>query len=771
LKTSGFLAAAIVTISLTAPALGGTGPLWAQTVITGVCGLLMILAPPRVSLGSIPNIALAGLFLISIATFLPASWFPAPDWRNALSQLGAELPPVRTPQPWLTVHAICLLLLGLAWTYYLFAQQIDLRARITSWAAYCLGVLALAAVMTICFTFKTRIFFWPPVEQFGFFANRNQTSNVLGLGGIMIYAFGLKRLQEHRRSWWLWLYSLALLFWALIIDYSRAGIILFFFGAIAWHFYWLSISRDRRRPAIALAGLIGLVGIFAIAGGSTLARFSPKNPEAFSSQEQGRLSIQHDALAMSTTEPLLGVGLANFGALFSPERRFYNAEKIAIHPESDVLWGAVEMGWLAVALLAVLFVWWIQQCFPMASRSERRLRIAALIAVCAFVFHGFVDVSGHRIGSLWPALFLASTAIAPSKRFFSSASIPWIFRAIGLFFVGVSAWWFASVGGMRVLPTPVTLEQLNSEADQAVANENYPEAVGLASAALRIAPLDWRAYQTRATAQLAIGRKDEAKHDFQIAHYLLPQWPDLWLKEGRSWAVAGEVDKAFETWAAMLRRFPKQAPNLYADVYGLIRDEAALVDRWRLLGRDNKKCLLIFFRYASPVEFRVELDHLLADDPELKAFDAGEKLTLFEAWYRNGDKLELAEALREKSDWRAIAWKQLALAYADYGDYQNACAAAREFASIPPVPEPPAGLSVADLELQARLRPTDIDIAAALCLALAKEDRVEQALARLQALHEVKGFPDYLRNLEAQLWERKGEWGKAWNALRPFVSG
>jgi tetratricopeptide (TPR) repeat protein len=327
------------------------------------------------------------------------------------------------------------------------------------------------------------------------------------------------------------------------------------------------------------------------------------------------------------------------------------------------------------------------------------------------------------------------------------------------------------VGGMRVLPTPVTLEQLNSEADQAVANENYPEAVGLASAALRIAPLDWRAYQTRATAQLAIGRKDEAKHDFQIAHYLLPQWPDLWLKEGRSWAVAGEVDKAFETWAAMLRRFPKQAPNLYADVYGLIRDEAALVDRWRLLGRDNKKCLLIFFRYASPVEFRVELDHLLADDPELKAFDAGEKLTLFEAWYRNGDKLELAEALREKSDWRAIAWKQLALAYADYGDYQNACAAAREFASIPPVPEPPAGLSVADLELQARLRPTDIDIAAALCLALAKEDRVEQALARLQALHEVKGFPDYLRNLEAQLWERKGEWGKAWNALRPFVSG
>ncbi len=167
----------------------------------------------------------------------------------------------------------------------------------------------------------------------------------------------------------------------------------------------------------------------------------------------------------------------------------------------------------------------------------------------------------------------------------------------------------------------------------------------------------------------------------------------------------------------------------------------------------------------------MELDHLLADDPELKAFDPAEKLTLFEAWYHNGNKLELIEALLEKSDWRAIGWKQLALAYAEYGDYQNACATAREFASIPRVPEPSAGLNIADLELQARLRPTDIDIAAALCLALAKEDRVEQALARLQALHEVKGYPDYLRNLEAQLWERKGEWGKAWNALSPFVSG
>src|SRR5207244_12877906 len=81
--------------------------------------------------------------------------------------------------------------------------------------------------------------------------------------------------------------------------------------------------------------------------------------------------------------------------------------------------------------------------------------------------------------------------------------------------------WFASVGGMRVLPTPITVEQLNSKADQAVANENYPEAVGLASAALRIAPLDWGAYQTRATAQLAIGRKDRKSTRLNSSHQII----------------------------------------------------------------------------------------------------------------------------------------------------------------------------------------------------------------------------------------------------------
>jgi len=761
----------IVSLSVLAPALGGSTALWAQALLALATGLLFLVAPPRRSLGRGPNLLLILLWLVSCAAFLPAQWFSLPDWRTALVNLGAKLPASRTPQPWLTVEALGLLFIGLVWAYYVFVQQMELRARCWAWKAYCIAILALAAAMTISSATGMRIPFWPETEHFGFFPNRNQTSNVLALGGIMIYAIGLQRLQDEKRDWWVWLYSLALIFWALIINYSRSGIILFFLGAIVWHTFWIYASRERRRPAIALAGLLLLAAALLIVGGATLARLNPRTFDALVSTEPGRLAIQHDALLISGKTPLLGIGLGNFGALFSPQKKIYAMPKVAIHPESDILWSAVELGWVAVLLLGLLVGWWIKQCLPFDRGSERRLRAGAFIAVCAFLLHGFFDVSGHRIGAMWPSLFLAGTAIHPRANFTPSKWISLVFRLFGVALIIIGTSWFASISGLSTWPTSARLGRLKQETNTAITERDFASLFRSASETVRIAPLNWNGYHARAIAEIAQYSRSSAKRDCSIAHYLMPFWSDLWLKEGIAWVAADDVDEAFAVWTEMLRRFPDEVTDLYGQIYNLVQGDADLLDRWRLLGRQNKKCLLVFFQNASPVEFRVELDRLLADDPELKAFDATEKVAFFEAWFHNGDKLELAEALREKSAWRAIGWKQLVRTYAEYGDYQNACATVREFASIPPVPEPPAGRTVADLELQARLYPTDVDIAAALCLALAKEDRVEQALARLQALHGVKGFPDYLRNLEAELWERKGEWGKAWNALSPFVTG
>jgi len=760
----------VLALTALAPILGGCTELWAEASLAAATALLFFLAPPTRSLGTVPNIVFGVLVMLTMVAFLPARWFPLPDWRSVLENMGARLPPTVSAQPWLTFQSTLQFFLGLSWSYYLLGTDWSLRARKKAWNFVALLIVGLSAAIIGAHSLQTRIPFWPDTPQFGFFPNRNHTSNVLGVGGILVYALALDGFARKQRHWWIWIAALSFICSALILDYSRAGIILLTGGIVAWHAFWLVTSGNKRRPLIASCAILLLLLLVIWNGGKTIMRFVGEESDYLSPGNM-RFAIYRDTLGLIAQSPLIGIGLRNFGFVFATTQQHSIGPDIAVHPESDWLWAAAELGWFAPLFIGVFFLWWIKRCFPFQSGSFRLLRFAAMLCVCGFALHAFFDVPGHHIGAILPTLLLAGTALHPNQPFKQSSVIPILFRLTGIILLFAALFWFWSLTGSANFPTSVTVERWQKQIDRTLDQADYENASGMASRALRIAPLDWSTYYQRAVAEVGLHLRAPAKRDFAIARYLLPQWPDLWLKEGTSWALAGEIDEAFEGWARMLRQFPQEAPNFYGEIYGLIKDQAELRDRWRLLGRDNKKCLLFFFRYASPVEFRVELDRLLEDDPDLKSFDSSEKLKLFEAWYQNGDKLELADALREKSDWRAIGWAQLALTYADYGDYQNACATAREFASIPSVPEPPGARTSADLELEARLHPTDVDVGAAFCLVLAKEDRTEQALARLQALHGMKGFPAYLLNLEAQLWERKGDWGKAWEALRSFVSG
>jgi O-antigen ligase len=760
----------VLALTALAPILGGCTELWAEASLAAATALLFFLAPPTRSLGTVPNVAFGALVALTLVAFLPARWFPLPDWRSMLENMGARLPPTVSAQPWLTFESTLQFFLGLSWSYYLLGTDWSLAARKKAWNFIALLIVGLSGALIAAHFLQRRIPFWPDTPQFGFFPNRNHTSNVLGVGGILVYALALDSFARKQRHWWIWIAVLSVICSALILDYSRAGIILLAGGSVAWHVFWLITSSNKRRPLIAFSAILLLLFLFIWNGGETIMRFVGEESDYLSPGNM-RFAIYRDTLGLIAQSPLIGIGLRNFGFVFATSQQHSIGPDVAVHPESDWLWAAAELGWLAPLFIGVLFVWWIKRCFPFQPGTFRLLRFAAMVCGCGFALHAFFDVPGHHIGAILPTLLLAGTALHPNPLFKRSSVIPILFRLTGIMLLLAAFFWFSSFAGSMKLPTNVTVEHWQKEIDRALDQNDYENASGMASRALRIAPLDWSIYYQRAVAEVGLHARAPAKRDFAIARYLLPQWPDLSLKEGSSWALAGEIDEAFESWAGMLHQFPQQAPNLYGEIYGLIRDQAELRDGWRLLGRDNKKCLLVFLQNASPVEFRVELDRLLADDPELRSFDAAEKGTFFEAWFNNGDKLELAEVLREKPEWGAIAWKQLARAYAEYGDYRNACATVREFASIPSVPEPPTARTSADLEVEARLHPADIDVGAASCLALAKEDRIEQALARLQALHEVKGFPDYLRNLEAQLWERKGDWGKAWDALRPFVSG
>ena len=264
---------AIVALTLLAPAMAGSTEQWAMAAMAALVGAFFLIAPPRRALPFVPTIAFVALLLLAAAAFLPAAWSRFPTWRLDLLKLGADLPPSRSPQPWLTLQWCLYLLLIVCWAYYLLSFPWSRRARESVLIIFAAGVLVLGGIVIACHITGLRVPFWPNVPEYGFFPNRNQTSNVLGLAGIVIYALGLHRLQEHRPTWWVWLCSLSIICWALILNYSRAGIILFFAGAFLWHVWWVFQSRERRGPLLALIFLALLFGVLLLNGGKTLARF------------------------------------------------------------------------------------------------------------------------------------------------------------------------------------------------------------------------------------------------------------------------------------------------------------------------------------------------------------------------------------------------------------------------------------------------------------------------------------------------------------------
>lgn len=758
----------IVSLTLLAPLLGGSTTLWAQAILLLLTGLFFVIVPPRRSLGLPLDCIFLALAVIPLFGFLPAGLFPAAQWRTQLSDLGVQLPGTGSPQPWLTLEAACLLWFGLAWAYYLFAHEWKSALRERVWDFFCLGILGLGATLTACYAIDLHVPFWPDVKEFGFFPNRNQTSNVLGLGGIFMYANAFRHLQHGRRQGWLWLTGLALLCWALILNFSRAGIILFFAGTLTWHIWWLFTSRTGTRKIIAWGPLAILVALLLLAGGSTWLRFRNESTDVLSVSQNGRISIHRDAFEFFKTSPVLGTGLGNFRALFTTARRFYVSSSEAIHPESDWLWFAVESGFLGPLLLLTGLGVWVWRCVPFPPGTWRAMRVAALICGIGFAIHGIFDVSGHRLGSLWPALFLASMAVNPKLLNAPSASVTSLYRILGPIFAALGMWWLASSIGAEAGPTSARLELLSSEAEQASARADYGRTVQLASEGLAIAPLNWLLYYLRGLAEAALYRpRSEVLRDFAAARYLLPNWPDLYLKEGIIWLNAGEPDLAFAVWQQGMQRWPENAPELYSSLFDVVKDDPDLRDRWRQLGESDRRCLTILLGSCNSIEFQLELERLLADDPNLQALTPAELSVLFDTWYHTGDKLHLAETLRDHPDWEKIAWRKLARAFADYQDYRQAYETVARYSTPPTLP----AINAQQVPLLAARFRVSRDLGndgLQLANAQFRSGALDEALRTVEIASTATRAPLALQYIAAQIWAGKADWPKAWQAIAKY---
>jgi O-antigen ligase/Flp pilus assembly protein TadD len=774
-STSKIHTVAVTALALLGPLFGIATGTFGQALLLMALATVLILAPPRRAPGTVWCVLFVAIFAIGLAAFLPARWFRMPGWRQQLTtDFRVELPHTFSPQPWISLHAACLLFAGLVFALYVTTHVWGQHSRRQAARWYAGGIVMLALLALAALGLGKKVPFWPKVlnagNGFGFFPNRNQTANVLALAGIMATALAFDAFERKKKDAWLWLGAVVILGAAIVPTSSRAGILLFFLGTAAWVLLSLVFSPSRKGAALSVAGIALLLTGFIIFGGRTFERFQQMGGQA---GQDYRVVIQKDAVHLAATAPWLGQGLGNFAPVFAMAREASADQNHAIHPESDWLWVAVEMGWPAAALFAGAFLLWLLHCLPLSQGTDRALRSAALVCGLAFALHSFADVSGHRPGSVWPALFLAGLAMDPRRPVEARRWAAPVFRALGVMLAAIAAWWFVSVFSERagkIAPTMATLSALEARIERQNSQKEFPAAVASANEALRIAPLDADLYYQRGYSRLAEAFSTwGAAWDFGTARFLEPHFAELCFAEGTAWMEASQETLALDAWVETLRRARKRGPEYYGRMLekagGRTRMKVALAR----LSKSSPDYFLVYLRHADRLECENLIGQLIEAEPALKSFSDAQRKTLFSIWFDHGDHPSLFAKLLANAEWRQTGWQWLALLHAERKDYESACRVARESSRVPPMPKPTATQPVAELQRTFRFRPDDIEAGLQLLSAQRAAGQSDDALATLQALQAVRGAPSYLVFIEAELREERKEWEQAWAAWLRFL--
>src|SRR5205807_3729799 len=154
-----------------------------------------------------------------------------------------------------------------------------------------------------------------------------------------------------------------------------------------------------------------------------------------------------------------------------------------LHPESDWLWAWTELGWVAIVLIIIGVVLILRKVFPLREGTNQRYRLATLVAAILFALHGLVDVSGHRVGTMFAAAFLLGLSLHRPHSFKPSRTLSILFRLVGLILLVVGASWVVAARGQKLLPGSVGVSNAKQLATLDNRERNFTEPIAATTTA------------------------------------------------------------------------------------------------------------------------------------------------------------------------------------------------------------------------------------------------------------------------------------------------
>jgi len=752
--------------------LGGGSQKWAEGIVTALLGLYLLVRPPGVSLGPIINCIFVALLGLATIAFLPARWFFLPAWRSAvLNDFAIPLPSTLTPQPWMTAGCLISLIAGMSWLYVVSTQELELRSTRFQLRLFVTGIVAVAAISIALYLAHAAFPFWINQRGFGPFPNRNHTADLFGITAIVLLACGQDDIRHGRKRWLIWLMALGILVAAIILNFSRAGMVILVGGSALWIAVVVLRQRSLSWIALGFSFLLLLLTVILLLGGETLERFHLRGIGGFGISTDFRWRIFRDTFQLIRASPWCGIGLGNFDAVFAIFRSASLGDTRALHPESDWLWLWAELGWLAVAVIVIGAALLIRRVLPLREGTNQRFRLAALISAVAFALHGLLDVPGHRVGTAFAGILLLGLSLHRPLGLRPSRWIASLFRLVGLLLLVSGASWTVAALGKMSLPGAVGVA--NAKELSAVANRdrNLEETVSLMNRALAWAPLDWQLYFLRALGEVGEKQPASALDDFRRARFLEPNAYEVPLAEGNVWLSSRPILAATAWQEALRRADPEQRPEVYSSMLSNASMRSPQVSRiLEETGLRQHDLALAYLSRVSGALFNHALTEFLKHDPNLATLTETEKLALFSLWSERGDLEQLAQAVQQHPGWITYAWLGMATYDASKQDFRSAYELTQRFGEAVALPRISADSSLEELQKRFYAAPSNYAVGYALYREQMQRGRTDDSLLTARHFSERPNAPAYFHFLEAQSWAEKQNWERAWNAWQKFQS-
>ncbi|WP_269540955.1 O-antigen ligase family protein [Cerasicoccus fimbriatus] len=759
--------------------LSGGRYLWVEGSFVALIGLLLVACPPLVSLDKKMDWIVLGIVAVAcfsfvpsgILTFLPDLFFGRASWWKEINQSGAELPVTMSTQPLKSLEALLLLIAVLSYVYLLANARFQIQDRTRLLLTFVIMGGVLAGVVVYGDSTGLQYFNTDRAASFSFFDNRNQTSILMVMIGVISLGLAYYCFAQNKIVGLICGLAFLSATLAISVSLSRAGMLLFVLGCGVWVILRFTVFGGQGAVKFVVPLVAFSFSMMLITGQQTLSRFNTWLGEENSMFEDFRWGIYRDSLAMVANQPATGVGLGNFAAVFPHYRNESLSPEPIIHPESDWMWLASEMGVLGFSLFAMLIVFMYWMLLEFGEDRLASVRTAAVVAASVFLVHTFFDVSGHQLGVVLIAIWLFRMGF-PYLLKSPSCLIPvWVWRGVGVVLVlSGSVWITADLTGL-MLHSSVVKRELPDRVTAAMEAGSSAEIGEDIETGLTFLPMDWELYLQRGQYNLYLQNDTAAaRKDFQIARTIEPNLVAPSFYEGQVW-LPRSTHYAYEAWKDALTRQSQNPGELHHRIILASRQNPRFSRDLDRLSQLDPMFRTNYLLSLMPDEFLLTLSAELKRDPKLSFYTPAQRASIMNMWLERGDAGQLIRFLEANPDAAPNSWYYRASALGRMGNYPAAIELAKQFAPVPQIPAMES-LTVRDVGEQRAIfasRPNDVVRGGILLQTQLNQNDTDGARWTIEQLLKMEKPPPYAYYYQGELSRLNKDYKEAWAGWKRYL--